>query len=73
MCLATVYVEADGEREKVMEDVAWMRPEGGGLELVTLLGEGRRFQAAIKSVDLLKGVIVLEGRVSDSPKEGEPA
>jgi predicted RNA-binding protein len=60
MCLATVYVEDDGQREKVMQDVAWIEPESGGLQLITLLGESRRFQARIKSIDLIKGSIVLE-------------
>jgi predicted RNA-binding protein len=60
MCLATVYVEDDGQREKVMQDVAWIKPESGGLELITFLGESRRFQARIKSIDLIKGSIVLE-------------
>jgi predicted RNA-binding protein len=60
MCLATVYVEDDGQREKVMQDVAWIEPESGGLRLFTLLGESRRFQARIKSIDLIKGSIVLE-------------
>ena len=60
MCLATVYVEDDGQREKVMQDVAWIEPESGGLVLFTLLGESRRFQARIKSIDLIKGSIVLE-------------
>jgi predicted RNA-binding protein len=60
MCLATVYVEDDGQREKVMQDVAWIEPENGGLQLITLLGESKLFQAKIKSIDLVKGSIVLE-------------
>jgi predicted RNA-binding protein len=60
MCLATVYVEDDGQREKVMQDVAWIEPENGGLQLITLLGESRLFEARIKSIDLVKGSIVLE-------------
>jgi predicted RNA-binding protein len=60
MCLATVYVEDDGQREKVMQDVAWIEPENGGLQLITLLGESKLFEARIKSIDLVKGSIVLE-------------
>ena len=32
MCLATVYVENDGQQEEVMQDVAWIRPQDGGLQ-----------------------------------------
>ena len=65
MCLATVYVEDDGEREEVMQDVAWIKPESGGLQLITFLGESRLFQAKIKSVDLLNGLIVLERMIAE--------
>ena len=26
MCLATVFIEDDGQREQVMQDVAWIKP-----------------------------------------------
>ena len=39
MCLATVYIEDDGQREKVMQDVAWIEPANGGLQLITFLGD----------------------------------
>jgi predicted RNA-binding protein len=68
MCLATVYVEDGGQREEVMRDVAWIKPESGGLQLITFLGEGRLFQAKIKSVDLVNGLIVLERMTADSAK-----
>jgi predicted RNA-binding protein len=60
MCLATVYVEDDGQREEVMEDVAWVQPQSGGLQLITLLGESRLIQAEIKSIDLMDSSIVLK-------------
>jgi predicted RNA-binding protein len=60
MCLATVYVEDNGQREEVMQDVAWIQPERGGLQLITFLGESKRFQARIKSIDMVNGSIVLE-------------
>ena len=70
MCLATVYVEDDGQREEVMQDVAWIKPESGGLELITFLGESRLFQARIKSVDLMNGAIVLERMTTNPPQNG---
>jgi predicted RNA-binding protein len=71
MCLATVYIEHDGQREQVMQDVAWIRPADGGLELTTLLGESRRFQAQIESINLMDSLIVLKRTTIDSP-EGDP-
>jgi predicted RNA-binding protein len=68
MCLATVYIENDGQREKVMQDVAWIEPANGKLELITLLGERKSFQARIASIDLMKGSIVLKRMTADSPK-----
>jgi predicted RNA-binding protein len=70
MCLATVYVENDGQREEVMQDVAWIRPQGGGLHLISFLGESRLFQAQIKSIDLVHGSIVLERMTTNPPQNG---
>jgi predicted RNA-binding protein len=70
MCLATVFIEDDGQREQVMQDVAWIKPADGGLQLTTLLGESRLFQAQIESIDLMNSLIVLKMTV-DSP-EGVP-
>ena len=67
MCLATVVVEEHGQREQVMEDVAWLEPAGDGLLLTTLLGESRLFSARIESIDLMKSVIVL--KTTGSPGE----
>jgi len=68
MCLAAVYIEHDGEREKVMQDVAWIRPEDDGFEMITFLGESKQFQAKIRSIDLVKGAIVLE--MAAQPPQG---
>jgi predicted RNA-binding protein len=68
MCLATVYVENDGQQEEVMQDVAWIRPQSGGLQLISFLGESRLFQAQIKSIDLVNGSIVLE-RMTTNPSQ----
>jgi predicted RNA-binding protein len=70
MCLATVYVENGGQREEVMQDVAWIRPQGDGLRLITLLGESKLVQARIKSIDLVKGSIVLERMTTNLPPNG---
>jgi predicted RNA-binding protein len=71
MCLATVYIEDNDQREQMMQDVAWIQPVDGGLELTTLLGERRRFQAQIESIDLMNSTIVLKWVTTDAP-DGVP-
>ena len=60
MCLATVYLQVEGQKEEVMRDVAWVRPESSGLRLVGLMGESRLLQAKITSIDLLHNSIILQ-------------
>jgi predicted RNA-binding protein len=66
MCLATVYVEKDGQREEVMRDVAWIRCQGGHLQLVTLMRETQLLDATIKSIDLMNSSIILERATSNA-------
>ena len=61
MCLATVYIDKNGQKEEVMRDVAWIEPESRGLLLIGFLGEKKLVQTRIKSIDLLNSSIVLEG------------
>jgi predicted RNA-binding protein len=68
MCLATVVIEDDGQREQVMQDVAWIEPADGGLQLTTLFGESRLFQAQIESIDLMNSLIVLKKMTTGSPE-----
>ena len=60
MCLATVYVDDDGQMEEVMRDVAWIEPESQGVLLISFLGERQLFHTRIKSIDLMHSSIVLE-------------
>ena len=69
MCLATVYVDHNGQKEEVMHDVAWIKPGGQGLQLITLMGESRLLKANIKSIDLMKGSIILEKTAIDSSQK----
>jgi predicted RNA-binding protein len=79
VCLATVYVEDDSQREEVMQDVAWIEPANGGLQLISLLGEIKLVQAQIESIDLMNSLIVLKRIITDShervpgDQEGKPA
>jgi len=72
MCLATVYIESNGQKEEVMHDVAWIHPESRGLQLTTLIGESRLFQAEIKSIDLMNGSIVLRKTATTPPIQTDP-
>jgi predicted RNA-binding protein len=64
VCLATVYVERDGDREEVMQDVAWIKTEERGLRLIGFMGEDRLVEGEIKDIDLVKSAIVLVGVTS---------
>lgn len=60
MCEATVYIDRDGQQEKIMEDVIWVESQGGRTYLADLLGERQMVQAQIKDINLLKHVLTLE-------------
>jgi len=65
VCLATVYVEKNGEKEEVIHDVAWIKPDGGRLRLIDLMGQDRLVEGDIKDIDLMKSSIVLVGVTND--------
>ena len=71
MCLATVYIEHNGQRQIVMQDVAWIKPESIGLQLTTLLGESRLIQAHIESIDLMNSLVVLKRVTVESASESD--
>ena len=48
MCLSTIYIDSDGEPEKVMQEVARMEAEGEGFSLIDLFGEKTFIQGKIK-------------------------
>ena len=70
MCLATVYVENDNQKEELMQDVAWIEAGSGGLQVITFMGESRLLQAEIKSIDLVHSSIVLEKVTVNPPRNG---
>jgi len=65
VCLATAYIENEGQQEEVMQDVAWIESGSDGLLLGAFLGESKLFQAKIKQVDLVHNSIVLEMTASN--------
>ena len=62
MCLSTVYIGMDGERQEVMKDVAQMVFTKGGYRLVGLLGDEKFVAGNIRSVDFIDEHIVILGQ-----------
>jgi len=59
MCEATVYIERDGQREKVLKDVVRIASTGTGLALIRLLGPPKTVRGVIRKVDFLKHKVTL--------------
>ena len=53
MCLSVAYVVTNGEKEEVMNDVAFLQAEDNGFMLITLLGERKFVEGNIQSIDFL--------------------
>jgi predicted RNA-binding protein len=60
MCLAKAYLSEDGEKELILEEVAFLKIEGGKLHLWTLFGEQKEIEANIKEVDFQNSHLILE-------------
>jgi predicted RNA-binding protein len=64
MCEAKVYLKKDDQEQLIMENVAFMQPDGENYLLVNLLGEQKLVQGQIERIDFLKHAIHL----SNSPQ-----
>ena len=53
MCQSTAYLKRDDAEEKLLEDVAFIKPEGDTIVLVSLLGDRREVQGSIVEIDLM--------------------
>ena len=60
MCLSKAYVDRNGKRELLMEEVASVKIEGEKLLLRTLFGEQKEIKADIREINFLTHSIVLE-------------
>jgi predicted RNA-binding protein len=71
MCLSKAYVDRNGKRELLMEEVSSVEIKGGKLLLRTLFGEQREIGANIRQIDFLSHSIFLENRKEGgiSPKD----
>ena len=61
MCLSTVYKADGSERTKLAEYVSTVRSEGDKITLTDIMGLETVVFGAMKSVDLVKNEIVIEG------------
>ena len=59
MCEAAVFLDRDGDLEKVMDDVVEVKPEGDKLLLVDVFGEQKLVSARLKEVELMDHRIIL--------------
>jgi predicted RNA-binding protein len=60
MCIATIYVNDKDANESVMQDVVQMIVDNGYISCKDILGEEKRFDATLKSVDFVKHHVVIE-------------
>jgi predicted RNA-binding protein len=51
MCIATVYVDTNGELKEAMRDVIRIEAENGRFQLVNLLGEEKYLEGKLKRID----------------------
>jgi len=59
MCLSKLYVDRNGKRELLMEEVASIEVEDNKLLFNTLFGEQKELAADLKQVDFMTHSIVL--------------
>ena len=60
MCIATVYAEGSENNESIMQDVVKMKFTDNGISLLDILGEEKRLDASVKSVDFIKHTVTIE-------------
>lgn len=65
MCLSKAYIERNGERELLMEEIASVDVEGDRLLFKSLFGERKEIRSNIREIDFMTHSIIL-----DNIKEG---
>ena len=71
MCLSKAYIDRNGKRELLMEEIASVKIEGEKLLLRTLFGEQNEIGADIREIDFLTHSLFLKNlkEGGDSPKD----
>ncbi len=60
MCLAKAYLEGEGEKELLLEEVALIEIDDKTLRLSTIFGERKEIEGVIKSVDFQNSRVIVE-------------
>ena len=60
MCLSKAYIDKNGERELLVEEVASVEVKDGKLLVKTLFGEEKEVEANIREINFVNNSIVLE-------------
>lgn len=60
MCLAKAYLEGEGEKELLLEEVALIEIDDKMLRLSTIFGERKEMEGVIKSVDFQNSRVIVE-------------
>ena len=61
MCLAKAYLEKNGMRELLMEEIAAFETAENKVLLKTLFGDQKAVSGRLKKVDFVANAIILEG------------
>lgn len=70
MCQATVYLERDGERELIMEDVADLWVDGDTVWVSQFLEEPVGVRAVVRGANFLKHTVILAPAADQEEDEG---
>lgn len=60
MCLSKAYVERNGDRELLLEEIASVQIEDNKLLFKTLFGEQKEMKASIRQIDFMTHSVYLE-------------
>ncbi len=60
MCLSKAYVEKNGDRELLMEEIASVEIEDNKLLFKTLFGEQKEVEAKVRQIDFMTHSIFLD-------------
>jgi predicted RNA-binding protein len=60
MCESSVFIEKEGNRELLMEDVVRVDIDGDGIKLTGVLGETQATRGQIREINLMQHTIVIE-------------
>ncbi|MDR0861528.1 MAG: CooT family nickel-binding protein [Oscillospiraceae bacterium] len=64
MCLSTAYSNEKSPEHLIAKNIQFMRFEEGGVILTDLLDNETRVPGAVKSIDLVNGVVIIDTEVA---------